>query len=92
MNWWRSTSKQHPNHQVAHQNGRHARRFVSGTADIVLILVGLTGCDGVEVDVSGPTLKLKQTIKTDKGAHAFRSLGQAPLAGQQPGGQYHQQN
>ena len=49
---------------------------VFGTADDKLILVGLTGSDSVEVyDVSGPTPKLKQVIKTDKGAHAFRSMG-----------------
>ncbi len=49
---------------------------VFGTPDDKLILVGLTGSDGVEVyDVSGPTPKLKQVIKTGKGAHAFRSMG-----------------
>ena len=49
---------------------------VFGTPDDKLLLVGLTGGDGVEVyDVSGPTPKLKQLIKTDKGAHAFRSMG-----------------
>lgn len=49
---------------------------VFGTPDDKLILVGLTGGDGVEVyDVSGPAPKLKQLIKTGKGAHAFRSMG-----------------
>ncbi|QTN30444.1 YncE family protein [Rhodoferax sp. AJA081-3] len=49
---------------------------VFGTPDDKFILVGLTGGDGVEVyDVSGPTPKFKQHIKTDKGAHAFRSMG-----------------
>jgi YVTN family beta-propeller protein len=49
---------------------------VFGTPDDKLVLVGLTGGDGVEVyDVSGPQPKLKQLIKTGKGAHAFRSFG-----------------
>jgi YVTN family beta-propeller protein len=49
---------------------------IFGTPDDKLLLVGLTGGDGVEVyDVSGPAPKLKQVIKTAKGAHAFRSLG-----------------
>jgi YVTN family beta-propeller protein len=47
-----------------------------GTPDDKLLLVGLTGGDGVEVyDVSGPQPKLKQLLKTGKGAHAFRSMG-----------------
>lgn len=47
-----------------------------GTADDRLLLVGLTGGDGVEVyDVSGSVPKLQKRIKTDKGAHAFRALG-----------------
>ena len=49
---------------------------IFGTPDDKLLLVGLTGGDGVEVyDVSGPQPKLKQLIKTSKGAHAFRSMG-----------------
>jgi YVTN family beta-propeller protein len=49
---------------------------VFGTADDRLVLVGLTGGDSVEVyDVSGPTPKLQQHIKTGKGAHAFRAVG-----------------
>ena len=49
---------------------------IFGTPDDKLLLVGLTGGDGVEVyDVSGPQPKLKQLLKTGKGAHAFRSLG-----------------
>lgn len=47
-----------------------------GTPDDKFLLVGLTGGDGVEVyDVTGPRPKLLQLIKTGKGAHAFRALG-----------------
>lgn len=49
---------------------------VFGTPDDKLLLVGLTGGDGVEVyDVNGPIPKKLQVIKTGKGAHAFRSMG-----------------
>ncbi len=49
---------------------------VFGTPDDKFLLVGLTGGDGVEVyDVSAPRPKLVQTIKTAKGAHAFRAAG-----------------
>lgn len=49
---------------------------VFGTPDDKFLLVGLTGGDGVEVyDVSGPSPKLVQLIKTGKGAHAFRAMG-----------------
>ncbi len=49
---------------------------VFGTPDDRFLLVGLTGADGVEVyDVTGPSPKLVQTIKTAKGAHSFRSAG-----------------
>ena len=46
------------------------------TPDDKTLLIGLTGGDGVEVfDVSnGPAKKIKH-IKTGKGAHAFRALG-----------------
>lgn len=49
---------------------------VFGTPDDRFILIGLTGSDGVEVyDVTGATPRLAQTIKTGKGAHAFRAAG-----------------
>ncbi len=49
---------------------------IYGTADDRQVLVGLTGGDSVEVfDVSGAQPKLIKRIKTDKGAHAFRALG-----------------
>lgn len=49
---------------------------VFGTPDDRFMLVGLTGSDGVEVfDVSGPEPKRVQFIKTGKGAHAFRAVG-----------------
>ena len=49
---------------------------VFGTPDDKLLLIGLTGSDGVEVyDVTGPAPRLVQTIKTGKGAHAFRAAG-----------------
>lgn len=49
---------------------------VFGTSDDKLLLIGLTGSDGVEVyDVSGPRPKLLQILKTGRGAHAFRSMG-----------------
>lgn len=41
-----------------------------------LLLVGLTGGDGVEVyDVSGPAPKLVKKLLTGLGAHSFRALG-----------------
>ena len=47
-----------------------------GTADDKLVLVALTGGDGVEVyDVSGKEPKRTRFIKTAAGAHAFRALG-----------------
>lgn len=49
---------------------------VFGTLDDKLVLVGLTGSDGVEVfDVSGPQPVLQRKITTGEGAHAFRSAG-----------------
>jgi YVTN family beta-propeller protein len=53
---------------------------VFGTADDKLLLVGLTGGDGVEVYDVGAVAPGKEparlkTIKTGSGAHAFRSLG-----------------
>jgi YVTN family beta-propeller protein len=49
---------------------------VFGTADDKTLLVGMTGDDHVEVwDVSGPTPRVTQRIKTGKGAHAFRAAG-----------------
>jgi YVTN family beta-propeller protein len=49
---------------------------VFGTPDDKFLLIGLTGADGVEVyDVSGAAPKLVQTIKTAKGAHSFRAVG-----------------
>lgn len=49
---------------------------VFGTPDDKLLLVGLTGSDGVEVfDISGPQPRLVKKIFTGKGAHAFRALG-----------------
>ena len=49
---------------------------VFGTPDDKTVLVGLTGGDGVEVyDVSGKEGRLVKTIKTGKGAHAFRATG-----------------
>ena len=45
-------------------------------ADDKTLLVGLTGADGVQVfDVSGKEPKVIKTIKTGKGAHAFRAFG-----------------
>ena len=47
-----------------------------GTADDKRILVALTGSDAVEVyDVSGPQPTRSKVIKTGRGAHAFRALG-----------------
>ncbi len=47
-----------------------------GTFDDKLVLVALTGGDGVEVyDVSGKEPKRTKTIKTALGAHAFRAFG-----------------
>ena len=47
-----------------------------GTADDKLVLVALTGGDGIEVyDVSGKEPKRTRFIKTATGAHAFRALG-----------------
>ncbi len=49
---------------------------VFGTPDDRLILVGMTGGNGVEVyDVSAATPKLVKTIPTGAAAHAFRSMG-----------------
>ena len=49
---------------------------VFGTPNDKFLLIGLTGSDGVEVyDVSGASPKLVQTIKTAKGAHSFRAVG-----------------
>ncbi len=49
---------------------------VFGTPDDRMLLVGLTGSDGVEVfDISGTTPRSVQKIKTAAGAHAFRSAG-----------------
>lgn len=49
---------------------------VFGTPDDKTVLVGLTGGEGVEVyDVSGKEGRLIKTIKTGKGAHAFRATG-----------------
>jgi YVTN family beta-propeller protein len=46
------------------------------TADDRLLLVGLTGSDGVEVyDVTGKEPRLTKKIPTGKGAHAFRAAG-----------------
>lgn len=46
------------------------------TPDDRLLLVGLTGSDGVEVlDVSGKQPRSVGKIPTGKGAHAFRALG-----------------
>lgn len=49
---------------------------VFGTPDDKTVLVGLTGGDSVEVyDVTGKEGRLIKTIKTGKGAHSFRALG-----------------
>ena len=49
---------------------------VYGTADDRLLLVGLTGSDGVEVfDVSDGPARAVRKIKTGSGAHAFRAAG-----------------
>ncbi len=49
---------------------------VFGTPDDKLLLIGLTGSDGVEVyDVSAKEPVLLRKIKTGEGAHAFRSAG-----------------
>ncbi|MDP3137392.1 MAG: YncE family protein [Burkholderiaceae bacterium] len=49
---------------------------VYGTADDRMLLVAMTGGDGVQVyDVSGKAPVLTKTIKTGKGAHAFRAAG-----------------
>ena len=49
---------------------------VFGTADDKLMLVALTGSDGVEVyDVSGKEPTRSKVIKTAAGAHAFRAFG-----------------
>lgn len=49
---------------------------VFGTPDDKFLLIGLTGAEGVEVyDVTGREPKLVNTIKTGKGAHAFRGAG-----------------
>lgn len=47
-----------------------------GSPDDKFVFVALTGSDGVQVfDVSGAEPQLVKTIKTDKGAHAFRATG-----------------
>ncbi len=47
-----------------------------GSPDNKFVFVALTGSDGVQVfDVAGAQPKLVNTIKTDKGAHAFRATG-----------------
>lgn len=49
---------------------------VFGTPDDKLLLVGLTGGDGVDVfDVSSGQPRKLRTLQTGKGAHAFRALG-----------------
>ncbi len=49
---------------------------VFGTPDDKTLLIGLTGSDGVEMyDVSNGPAKKIQKIKTGKGAHAFRAIG-----------------
>ncbi len=49
---------------------------VFGTPDDRFLLIGLTGGEGVEVyDVSGPSPRLVNYIRTGKGAHAFRAVG-----------------
>jgi len=49
---------------------------IFGTPDGNHLLIGLTGSDGVEVyDISSGSPKFVKKIKTDKGAHAFRALG-----------------
>ncbi|HEY1102283.1 MAG TPA: YncE family protein [Burkholderiaceae bacterium] len=49
---------------------------VFGTPDDKLLLLGMTGGDGVEVyDVSGKEPVLVRKLKTGDGAHAFRSAG-----------------
>ena len=49
---------------------------VFGTPDDKTLLVGLTGGDGVEVfDVSSGTPRRTGLVRTGKGAHAFRALG-----------------
>lgn len=51
---------------------------VFGTPDDKLLLVGLTGGEGVEVfDVTGPGARLLKTLPTGAGAHSFRSAGDA---------------
>ncbi len=47
-----------------------------GSPDDKFVFIALTGSDGVQVfDVSGAEPRLVNTIKTDKGAHAFRATG-----------------
>ncbi|MGV1044511.1 YVTN family beta-propeller repeat protein [Limnohabitans sp.] len=49
---------------------------VFGTPDDKILLVGLTGGQGVDVfDVSGGTPRKIKQLPTGKGAHAFRALG-----------------
>lgn len=49
---------------------------IFGSADDRLLLIGLTGGDGVEVyDVTGKEPKRVQQFKTGQGAHAFRAFG-----------------
>ncbi len=47
-----------------------------GSPDDKFVFIALTGSDGVQVfDVGGAEPRLVNTIKTDKGAHAFRATG-----------------
>lgn len=49
---------------------------VIGSADDRLLLVGLTGSDGVEFyDISGKEPRMLKKLRTGEGAHAFRSAG-----------------
>ncbi len=49
---------------------------VFGTPDDKFLLIGLTGGEGVEIyDVTGAAPKLVKLLKTGKGAHSFRGLG-----------------
>ena len=49
---------------------------VFGTPDDKFLLVGLTGGEGVEVyDVTGVQPRLVKLLKTGKGAHSFRAVG-----------------
>jgi YVTN family beta-propeller protein len=49
---------------------------VIGSSDDRLLLVGLTGGDGVEFyDISGKEPRMLKKLRTGEGAHAFRSAG-----------------